>query len=65
MAHTGEGAWTVAAAKSMKVPAKIIDGALNFRKLSAKNPSYAGQVLSALRGQFGGHDIKSTKKIKR
>ncbi|MCH7492513.1 glucose-6-phosphate dehydrogenase [Patescibacteria group bacterium] len=65
VAHTGEGAWTVAAAKSMKVPAKIIAGALNFRKLSAKNPSYAGQVLSALRGQFGGHDIKSTKKIKR
>ena len=56
--HTGEGAWTVATAKKLKVMAKIIEEALEFRKQSAQNPSFTGKVLSALREQFGGHAIK-------
>ncbi|MCR4311484.1 MAG: glucose-6-phosphate dehydrogenase [Candidatus Taylorbacteria bacterium] len=63
VAHTGEGAWTVQAAKELKVKAKIIEGSLQFRIESAKNPSFTGRVLSALRAQFGGHD--STPKGKR
>lgn len=55
--HTGEGAWTVETARRLKTKAKIIEEALEFRKLSADSPSYTGKVLSALRGQFGGHDI--------
>ena len=55
--HTGEGEWTVKTAKNMKLNAKIIEGALDFRKHSAKSPSYTGQVLSALRNQFGGHSL--------
>lgn len=66
VAHTGEGQWTVDAAKKLKVDVKIIEGALEFRKKSAANPDYTGQVLSALRGQFGGHatttETKPTKK---
>ena len=61
VAHTGEGAWTVDVAKEMGLPAKIIEGALQFRIDSESDPSYAGQVLSALRNQFGGHAMGARK----
>lgn len=54
---TGEGAWTVEAAKRLNIPTPIIEGSLHFREQSKGNPSYAGKVLSALRNQFGGHSI--------
>ncbi len=53
--HTGEGAWTVQTADEMDLEARVIRGALEFRKESERDPSYAGQVLSALRNRFGGH----------
>jgi 6-phosphogluconate dehydrogenase len=56
--HTGEGAWTVKTAREMRIKTKIIEEALAFRVRSAKNPDYTGKILSALREQFGGHDIK-------
>ncbi len=58
VAHTGEGEWTVQAGKELGVPVPIIEGAFQFRVGSAKNPSYIGKVLSALRNQFGGHDAR-------
>jgi 6-phosphogluconate dehydrogenase len=54
--HTGEGEWTVKTARELGVPTPIIKGAFEFRKKSEQKPSYTGQVLSALRNQFGGHD---------
>ena len=57
VSHTGEGTWTVEAAKELGVPVPIIEGALNFRIQSQHNPSYTGQILSALRTQFGRHDV--------
>ncbi len=59
VAHTGEGAWTVEAARHLGVPVPVIADALQFRKDSAAAPSYAGRLLSALRGQFGGHATKA------
>jgi glucose-6-phosphate 1-dehydrogenase len=56
VAASGEGQWTVDEAHRLGVPAPIIEGALEFRKQSARVPSYAGRVLSALRNQFGGHE---------
>ncbi len=56
--HTGEGAWTVEAAKEFGVPVPIIEGALRFRVESGASPSFTGKILSALRNQFGGHDVK-------
>ncbi len=53
--HTGEGEWTVAAADELGLEARVIRGALQFRVESERDPSYAGQVLSALRNRFGGH----------
>ncbi len=55
--QTGEGAWTVQTAQQMNLKAKVIEDALEFRELSAQAPDYTGQILSALRNQFGGHDI--------
>ncbi|MBI2459736.1 MAG: glucose-6-phosphate dehydrogenase [Parcubacteria group bacterium] len=61
--QTGEGEWTVTTAKEMKLKVKIIAEALKFRKQSLKKPSYTGKILSALRGQFGGHEIINKHKI--
>lgn len=58
VAHSGEGKWTVDAAQELGIPVPIIEGALQFRVDSADNPSYTGQIVSALRNQFGGHDVK-------
>jgi len=56
--HTGEGAWMVEAARDLGIPVPIIEGALKFRIDSEKNTSFTGKILSALRNQFGGHDVK-------
>jgi 6-phosphogluconate dehydrogenase len=58
VSHTGEGMWTVETAKELNIKTKIIEGALQFRIDSEKNPSYTGQIVSALRNQFGGHSVK-------
>jgi 6-phosphogluconate dehydrogenase len=54
---TGEGAWTVEAAKELGLPVPVIEAALSFRVESRSRPSYIGQIVSALRNQFGGHDV--------
>jgi glucose-6-phosphate 1-dehydrogenase len=56
--YTGEGEWTVKTAREMKIKTKIIEDALQFRIESQKNPDYTGQILSALRNQFGGHKVE-------
>ncbi len=58
VAHSGEGQWTVEVAKELGVPVPIIEGALQFRIDSQDSPSYTGQVVSALRNMFGGHEVK-------
>ena len=55
--HTGEGAWTIEAAERFGVPAPVISDSLRFRVESEARPSYAGQVLTALRNAFGGHGL--------
>ncbi len=56
--HTGEGEWTAKTAKEMGVDVHTIEYAFQFRVDSEKNPRFAGKVVSALREQFGGHDVK-------
>jgi len=58
VSHSGEGQWTVEAAEKLDVPVEIIKGALDFRINSQGKPSYTGKVVSALRNEFGGHDVK-------
>ena len=57
VSHSGEGLWTVATAKELGVTVPVIESALDFREDSQKNPSYTGQVVSALRNQFGEHEV--------
>ncbi len=58
VAHSGEGLWTVETARELGVPVKVIKDSLDFRIKSKGNPKFTGQVVSALRNQFGGHDVK-------
>ncbi len=58
VAQSGEGMWTVDAARELGIPVPVIEGALEFRLRSQKNPSYIGKIVSALRNQFGGHEVK-------
>ena len=66
VSHSGEGQWTLAEAKncigkdgsSKNIPAPVIEASFQFRLDSTGNPSYTGQVVSALRNQFGGHSVK-------
>jgi 6-phosphogluconate dehydrogenase len=57
VSQSGEGLWTVEAAKELGVPTPIIEGSFQFRVQSQKTPSYTGQIVSALRNQFGGHEV--------
>ncbi len=57
VAQSGEGAWTVDAAKELGIPVPVIEQSLQFRIDSEKTPSYTGKIVSALRNQFGGHNV--------
>jgi glucose-6-phosphate 1-dehydrogenase len=65
VSHTGEGKWTVKTAHAMNIADKVIHEALLFRYRSEKNPSYTGQVVSALRGEFGGHPVLKKQRKKK
>ena len=58
IAHSGEGQWTVETAKKMGISVPVIEKAFQYRLDSEKNPNYIGQIVSALRNQFGWHEIK-------
>ena len=58
---SGEGLWTVEAAKELGVKVEVIEDSLKFRELSQKDPSYTGKIVSALRNQFGGHEVSKKK----
>jgi len=57
VSHTGEGQWTVEAARDLGVRARVIEEALRFRVESERDPDWTGRVLSALREQFGRHGV--------
>jgi 6-phosphogluconate dehydrogenase len=54
---SGEGRWTLLEAIDQGVPAPVIAAALNARFSSRDEIGYAARLLSALRGQFGGHEV--------
>ena len=57
--HTGEGEWTVDAAKEYGVEVPVIAESLEVRKRSAaESDSFRDKVVSAMRGKFGGHSVK-------
>ena len=56
--ESGEGRWTVETARELKVKTKVLKESVKAREKSKKKPSYQGKIITALRNQFGGHDIK-------
>jgi len=52
---SGEGRWTVQTAVDRAVPADVLSSALYARFRSRQEHTFADQLLSALRHQFGGH----------
>ncbi len=57
VSQLGEGKWTVQIGKKLGIPMPVIKTSVDFRTKSLHNPSYSGQILSALRRQFGGHKV--------
>ncbi|WP_153397199.1 phosphogluconate dehydrogenase (NAD(+)-dependent, decarboxylating) [Ornithinicoccus halotolerans] len=55
---SGEGRWTVEEAMQNAVPMHVISAALFARFASRQENSPAMQAVAALRGQFGGHDVR-------
>lgn len=54
----GEGDWALEFAQKMGVTDWVLKAAVDFRKQSQNNPDFTGQLLSAIRGQFGGHNVR-------
>ena len=55
---SGEGRWTVAEAIELNVPAPVITASLIERIRSRDDDSFTDKLLSSMRNQFGGHDVK-------
>jgi 6-phosphogluconate dehydrogenase len=58
VSDSGEGRWTVAEAIDLNVAAPVITLALLQRLQSRDTESFSNKLLSALRNQFGGHEMK-------
>ncbi|HEY4134603.1 MAG TPA: decarboxylating 6-phosphogluconate dehydrogenase [Alphaproteobacteria bacterium] len=58
VADSGEGRWTAAEAIDLDVPAPVITLSLLERLRSRDKDSFSDKLLSAMRNQFGGHEIK-------
>ena len=58
VADSGEGRWTVAEAIDLDVAAPVITHSLLMRLRSRDAQSFSDKLLSAMRHQFGGHEIK-------
>jgi 6-phosphogluconate dehydrogenase len=56
---SGEGRWTAAEAIDLNVAAPIITLSLLERLRSRDDDSFADKLLSAMRGEFGGHQVKT------
>lgn len=60
---TGEGEWTIQTAKELGVQVPVIEDSFKVRQNSPNDPEdspngFRNKVVSALRGQFGQHDVK-------
>jgi 6-phosphogluconate dehydrogenase len=59
VSDSGEGRWTAIAAVDEGVPAHVLTAALYDRFSSRGAADFGNKLLSAMRGQFGGHVEKS------
>ncbi|MGA8045650.1 MAG: decarboxylating 6-phosphogluconate dehydrogenase [Dermatophilaceae bacterium] len=61
---SGEGRWTVEEAIELAVPMPVISASLFARFASRQEVSPTMQAVSALRGQFGGHQVMTVAEAK-
>jgi len=59
VADSGEGRWTIEAAIQAGVPTHVLTAALYERFTSRDAGQFGNKLLSALRGEFGGHREKA------
>ncbi len=57
---SGEGRWTVIEAIEQACAIPVITMALEWRFRSREPQPFSDRLLAALRGQFGGHEVKQT-----
>lgn len=57
MHSSGEGKWTLEEALKLQVPTPVIAASLMMRYRSLEDDTMTGKVVSALRNEFGGHDV--------
>lgn len=62
---TGEGRWTSQVATQLGVPAPLLKLALDLRQISRGGANFGFSLESALRGEFGGHEVKAISKPKK
>jgi 6-phosphogluconate dehydrogenase len=55
---SGEGRWTVVEAIDLNCSIPVISMALERRFRSREESPFGDKLLSAMRGQFGGHAVK-------
>jgi 6-phosphogluconate dehydrogenase len=58
VSDSGEGRWTIQAAIDEGVPTQVLSAALYDRFSSRGEATFANQILSAMRHEFGGHAEK-------
>jgi 6-phosphogluconate dehydrogenase len=63
--HTGEGEWTVIAAKELGVDPVVIEDSFKVRVNSENDAEdspngFRNKAVSAMRGKFGGHSVKKS-----
>jgi 6-phosphogluconate dehydrogenase len=58
VSDSGEGRWTIQAAIDEGVPTQVLSAALYDRFASRGEATFANQILSAMRAEFGGHAEK-------
>ncbi|MDD5247796.1 MAG: decarboxylating 6-phosphogluconate dehydrogenase [Rhodocyclaceae bacterium] len=63
VADSGEGRWTLKAAIDTAVPAPVLSAALFDRFRSRGEGSFGDKLLSAMRGEFGGHAEQASSKV--
>ena len=65
IAASGEGLWTVEAARELGIDVRVIEDSLKVREESHKPENqnkFSNKIVALLRKQFGGHGISTSKK---
>ena len=60
MPDSGEGRWTVIEAIDLNVSAPVITESLIRRLRSREENNFTDRMISIMRNEFGGHEVKKT-----